>query len=119
MLISEASEWFPQVIEVETVPLDAYRTEHRLAPPDLIKIDTQGSELRILQGAARTFEQATVLIVEAWLERAYGPGTPLLHELILLLAEKGYLVADTIGEYREGPRLVSVDLLLGRNTVSI
>jgi FkbM family methyltransferase len=115
LLATTASEWFPTIVEVETAPLDKFVEEHRLPMPQLIKIDTQGSELRILESGEHTLEQAEVLIIEAWLERGYGPATPLLHELVDWLARRNFLVIDFASEYRnEKGRLIAKDLVFAR-----
>jgi hypothetical protein len=80
----------------------------------MVKMDTQGAEMRILSSAEETITKAAVLLIETWLERAYGPATPLLHEIVAWLGDRGFFVGDTVGEYREGPRLISVDLLFIR-----
>jgi hypothetical protein len=55
--------------------------EFRLPIPQVIKMDTQGCELNILQGAAKSLAKVEVLLLECWLTRAYGPSTPLLLEV--------------------------------------
>lgn len=114
MLATVASEYFPQVVEVKTATLDGFVQANNLPPPDLLKIDTQGAEMRILAGGERTLSRAAALLLEVWLERGYGPETPLMHEVVAWLAQRDFYVADTVGEYREAERLVSVDLLFLR-----
>jgi len=119
MLVTEANRWFPEVVDVTAATLDAYAKEFELPPPDLVKIDTQGAELRILKGGQRTIGRADLLVIETWLERAYGPATPLHHEIVSWLADREFFVADTVGEYRDGERLVSVDVLFARADADI
>src|SRR5690606_12719134 len=65
--------------EVEVVTMDAMVGSERCAPPDLIKLDLQGAEMLALLGAReRCLPHASVLLIETWLTRGYGPGTPLL-----------------------------------------
>ncbi|MBX3353246.1 MAG: FkbM family methyltransferase [Phycisphaeraceae bacterium] len=82
--------------ETRTVPvrrIDDLIAIDSLPTPDLIKIDTQGSELAILQGAAVALQTCSMLLLETWLYRAYGPTTPLLSELIAFLERRGFVLA--------------------------
>ena len=67
-------------IEVPRLGLDEYISVHGIPAPHVIKIDTQGGEEAILRGAPRSLESAGLLILETWLDRCYGPQTPLLGE---------------------------------------
>jgi len=44
--------------------LDDFSIMNKLQPPDVIKFDTQGSELEIMRGGINTIKQAKALIVE-------------------------------------------------------
>ena len=52
----------PTTMASET--LDTFSLMNNLRPPDIIKFDTQGSELEIMQGGMKTIKQAIALIVE-------------------------------------------------------
>jgi FkbM family methyltransferase len=115
LLVDQPIEGFPTVVPVRTRTLDAYRREWDLPAPDLLKIDTQGLELRVLRGAQETLARVEVVLVEAWLQRGYGPDTPLLHELLGWLAERGFYLVEFAGEYRDASgTLMTQDVLLGR-----
>jgi FkbM family methyltransferase len=118
ILVDTVSDYFPSAVPVQTRTLDAYRAAHSLPAPQLLKLDTQGLELRILQGAQATLETVEVLLVETWIRRGYGAETPLLHELMAWLAERGFVVADFAGEYRDSADdLFSKDVLFARTDV--
>lgn len=68
--------------------------------PSLLKLDVQGFEAHVLQGAARSLPQVDMVFVEAWLYRGYGPETPLLTELIPWLATFGFSLFDFGDEWR-------------------
>ena len=79
-------------ITVSTYPLDYLVDEMRIPPPDVMKIDVEGAELRVLQGAARTLEQyrPTILLAthsesitqecKGFLHRAHYFVSPLLDD---------------------------------------
>ena len=68
-------------IEVDMLTIDHAVRVLGMTAPQVIKIDTQGCEVSILQGARETLPKVDVLMLECWLLRAYGPSTPLLLEL--------------------------------------
>jgi FkbM family methyltransferase len=103
----------PEVKERVVVPLytlDEFVREHGLALPQVIKLDVQGAERRILAGAQQTIQTADILFMETWLSREYGPDTPLLTELIEFLRPAGFTLVE-LGEQFHGERrrLHSVD----------
>jgi FkbM family methyltransferase len=68
----------PQVTLDEVVEIDGI-------VPDVIKIDTEGSELAVLEGARAILENARpMLVFESW------PGTPWRPAIFTLLAAYGY-----------------------------
>src|SRR5215469_9163917 len=65
-----------RLVEIDMLTIDYAVEEFQLGVPQVIKMDTQGCELSILQGAAKTLPHVDVLLLECWLTRAYGPSTP-------------------------------------------
>lgn len=86
------AEWASQ--EVDMVTLDYVVQEFRVAPPDVLKIDTQGCELNVLQGARQNLAKVQLLVLECWLTRSYGPATPLLLEVAQWLREFDFHLWD-------------------------
>ena len=68
-------------VAVPMQSLDEVVREFELPVPQVIKMDTQGCELGILQGARQTLPKVDLLLLECWLTRAYGKPTPLLLEV--------------------------------------
>jgi len=95
---------------VKVFRLDDFVTQNRLPAPDIIKIDCQGAEDSILRGGNQTVSQADVLFLETWLQRGYGPKTPLLTEIIEMLRPLSFTIVE-IGEkfLDERHRLYSID----------
>jgi FkbM family methyltransferase len=72
----------------------------------LLKIDTQGWELRVLRGASRLLEERAFRYVlyelSPWLMRRASSGDPL--ELVQLLPSKGAVCFDMMGTHNKLPR---------------
>lgn len=92
-------EKFKKVI-VPSATLENYMEINSLETPDFIKIDTQGAELNILKGKGAKLKGVQLLLLETWLHRAYGPETPLLHEIQAYLLPYGFFLFELAGEYR-------------------
>jgi FkbM family methyltransferase len=108
-------------IDVEVITIDHAVEKLNLPVPQVIKIDTQGGELQVLQGATKTLPQVDLILCECWLMRGYGPSTPLLIELARWLRGFGFYLWDFGGTYRrEDGRLIPQDcfFLNSRNKVS-
>ncbi len=76
---------------VFTVPLDAFNLS-----PHFIKIDTQGSEVKVLRGARETIARShPTLLVEYWPKGLFEQGNS-GEELISLLEELGYDIRGDI-----------------------
>ena len=68
-------------VDINMLTIDYVVEEFRLPIPQVIKMDTQGCELNILQGATKSLPKVEVLLLECWLTRAYGASTPLVLEV--------------------------------------
>ena len=88
-------------IAVPVMTLDDCIREYRLPPPGIVKVDVQGAELDVLIGACSTLPFVDVLLLECWLWRGYGDGTPLLTEIISWVAEYGFCLWDVADAYRD------------------
>jgi FkbM family methyltransferase len=105
---SESPEWKRYTVPVRTL---CNLIDEGLPLPTVIKIDTQGSELKILQGMGDHLDQVSVLLLETWLVRSYEGKTPLLHELIGWLAGKGFYPWEFGPSYRADGLLVAPDII--------
>ena len=77
---------------------------------DLIKIDTQGSELDILKGGKNLVSKSTAIILEvAFIE--YNLGAPTAEETIDYMSEIGFEERMSLGEHYDGETIVQKDLL--------
>lgn len=85
-------------------------------PPDLIKMDIQGGELKALNGAVGALQNVKALLLETWLTRSYGEETPLLAELSAFLTPFGFRIFDFGDGFRsDDGALYSVDACFVRD----
>jgi len=112
------NNWDP--VDTHVATIDHIVQSASAAQPDLIKIDVQGGELEVLKGATHTLIDTQVLLLELWLDRGYGPTTPLFHEIINWLLPFGFHVVDFTGTYRKPDnRLISQDMLFAHESAPI
>ena len=112
----EANYWdIPQLVQEETVTLkklDDLFDEEKVF--DLVKMDTQGSELDILKGGKKLITKATAVILEvAYIE--YNLGAPTSDEVIKHMNSIGFEEIMSIGEHYEGEEISQKDLLFLNN----
>jgi FkbM family methyltransferase len=84
------------IINCESWRLDDFVNARNLPQPDFIKLDTQASELRILQASVSTLKRTKFILVETWARRIYGPETPLFHELSAWLHTQEFVLYDIL-----------------------
>jgi FkbM family methyltransferase len=68
--------------------------------PDLIKIDTQGSEISVLKGALRTISGTSFMILEMPFMGQYNENAPTFAEYIKFMDDIGFVVYDIISMHR-------------------
>ena len=78
---------------VPAVTLNDVCAERETQPPYLIKIDTQGSELHVLDGADRIMAETDFIIMEASLFGFFKGGPQILHTT-RYMKERGFVVYD-------------------------
>ena len=85
---------------------------------DVLKIDTQGGELLILQGARGVLSRASLVLAECWLYPGYGPPTPLAHQVIEELARSKFSAIGMGSPYfDERNVLCALDIYFARSNV--
>lgn len=89
------------------VPIDRL-AEGRV--PDLVKLDTQGSELQILRGGSASIAKAECAILEVSLKR-YNQGSPLFAEVLAFMTGLDYRLIDMVDALRVGGILVQTNAL--------
>ncbi len=84
---------------VPAVTLDQLVEERLLPPPFLLKVDVQGAELRVLEGAQGLLPRTEAVVLETSLMR-FHKLDPELHEVIAYMRERGFAVYDVCGGLR-------------------
>ena len=103
------------VVNVKTRTLDAVAAEHRLDLPDLIKIDVQGAEIDVLNGATKSLANCEMLLLEASLLN-YNEGAPQIGEVFEAVDHLGFKCVDICEIHRIGPGLTfQADLIFVRD----
>ena len=98
---------------VEAYPLDWFFARERF---ELVKLDTQGSELDCIRGGEQTIRNCTYLLVETQLVE-YNQGAPFQHEVVESVQDLGFeQVALVEDHWDKQNTLVQQDLLF-RNTI--
>ncbi|MEQ8791119.1 MAG: FkbM family methyltransferase [Pirellulaceae bacterium] len=102
-------------IEVPAVTIDRVVEERGLPGPYLLKLDTHGFETPIFEGARRTLEQTSLIIVEVY-NFTLCDGALRFPEMCAFLGERGFRpldLFDVMHRPKDGA-LWQFDLLLGR-----
>ncbi|MBI4660984.1 MAG: FkbM family methyltransferase [Verrucomicrobia bacterium] len=97
-------------MDVRVVTLDKLAETRALPPPDLVKIDVQGYEGRVISGGRNVLPTAQRIVVEASLHPIYKDQS-LLPEVAATLSSWGFDIEDITEACREWDgRLSQVDL---------
>jgi hypothetical protein len=78
---------------VNSTRIDTIIEKYSLRPPYLIKLDTHGFEIPILEGASETLKQTNLLVIEAYNFRI-TENSLRFFELCRYMEEKGFLPVD-------------------------
>jgi len=85
---------------VPAVTLDSLCQDKKTLGPYLIKIDAQGAELDVLEGAARVLREAEFVLLEVSFFQFFEGG-PQFHDVVQYMKSKGFVVYDVFGlQYR-------------------
>ncbi len=92
------------LIKIDTVSLDDVIAMGEVPPPDVISIDAQGAELRILRGATQALSQALCVVTEVEFFEIYE-SQGLFDDQMHLLSEQGYRLFDIMNKqfWHPGP----------------
>ena len=108
----EANYWdIPQLVQKSKVTLQRLDSLfEKDAVFEIIKVDTQGSEIDILEGGKDLVSRAQAVILEvSFIE--YNEGAPTDQETIDYMNEIGFEERMSVGEHYDGDTIVQKDLL--------
>lgn len=120
-IASEQTRVFPGTHQVATVtvPLSTLDKQlHGVVTPtrSLLKLDVQGAELKVLQGASSTIGKFAYVLVEASFIELYA-GQPLVGTVDHFLAERGFVLDRVLSLSTVGGRAVQADFVF-RNSAA-
>jgi FkbM family methyltransferase len=97
--------------QIEVTTLDVLRAQRGWAGPFGLKIDAEGYEHRIIEGAAELLRETQFVIAEVSVTRPYTGGASFA-DFVALMDSHGFAVHDLLdGQKRENVGLEFVDIL--------
>ena len=99
-------------IEVRTTTIDTFCTETRISNIDILKMDVQGAEFSVLEGAHDMLasQKISLIYTELIMCPTYK-GQHSLHEYLSFLASFGYDFLDFFNPVRNHNQLIQADVL--------
>ncbi len=91
-IVEEKLSVAPTSIQVDTEPLDSFVSTKNIASIDFLKIDTEGAELSILQGARNLLKNNQIKIIQFEYGGTYLDANTTLQEVYSLLSSYGYSI---------------------------
>ena len=106
-------------VEAQASTVDAFCRGWGIEHIDILKLDVQGAEYLVLQGAADMLRAGAVSLVYSEIITAPTyQGQRALHEYMALLDSFGYRMFDLYNAVRKNMQLIQADLLFTRHTAS-
>jgi len=103
-------------IRLECSTLDDIINAHNLPIPNLIKIDTQGSELDILLGAETILDKVDFIYTECPIIR-YNHGAPNISEYLEFFRKRNFIPVDIFEIHRMENILLQIDIMFVRSEI--
>ena len=117
--IFEEKSLYPrkEIILKSSLLSDEITTDIQKTFNNLIKIDTQGSEIKILKGLGKYIEHFEVIILEVSVHE-YNKNAPLFYEVMVYMKSKNFILYDIYDLKRLGENnsfLIQFDCIFMRN----
>ena len=108
----EATGWYTDTIPImlPLMSLNELKRQRKLPYPDFIKIDTQGSELDILNGSTEFISNVSLVYIELPII-AYNQGAPLISAYLERLRELGFIPVAVLEQHILESVLVQIDVM--------
>lgn len=111
----------PQTATVLLLPmikLEDYIPIIKAPPPDFMKLDVQGAELDILQGAVSLLPTVKYCVIETSLHK-YNRNAPLIEEIIAFMKSHSFDIIDFVELHRINGYLAQVDILFAHSSTGL
>jgi FkbM family methyltransferase len=107
----ESSQSFKNVssIEIVTNTLNSYVADRNLPVPQLLKIDTQGSELDIIAGSCNFISSVKYVLMECPLIE-YNLGAPNIQKYLTTMSDLGFVPIDVTEIHYMNGKTVQIDI---------
>ncbi len=102
--------------KLKATPLDELVEQNNLPQPDLIKIDTQGSELDIIEGGQTVFKNTKWVVMELPVVE-YNSGAPNIQEYLSKMNELGFLPIGLSEIHKFGSIVIQLDFLFANKAL--
>jgi len=100
-----------EVIRKKTNTIDLFFNNSLEQSPELVKIDTQGSEIPIIRGGSNVFRNTEVFILEVPFFGEYNHGVPNFADHISFMDTLGYCVYDIAESHYLSDELIQFDFV--------
>lgn len=116
----EVTNHYQNVIphKLDTITLDELVKTNKFPLPDFLKIDTQGSELDIFQGAKETIANCAIIMCEMPVVE-YNINAPAFNEYIKALADMNFVPIGLNEAHYSKNVLIQVDVIFMRKDLKI
>lgn len=98
----------PKTLKGET--LDYFCVKNKIPDPDLIKIDTQGSEIDILRGGLNVLLKSKLVLLEVPIME-YNLGAPKFQDYLDFMIDNGFYPSYISQCYTYGSKLIQADII--------
>lgn len=104
----------PKLLKSKT--LDSFCLENKIPNPDLIKIDTQGSEIDILLGGINVLSKCKMVLLEVPILE-YNAGAPKIQEYLDFMNNNGFVPSYISQCYFLNGKLMQVDMIFANKNI--
>ena len=105
-----------QAIRLPCFTLDSLTRQHALPVPNLLKIDTQGSELDIMAGYRDHLQQVDFIYIELPII-TYNAGAPDIRDYLTFFKKNRFIPVELLDVHRGENILVQIDIMFVRDDV--
>lgn len=105
----ENTDFEMDITERQTERLDSLLEDEQLSNA-LLKLDVQGAELDVIEGATGILDSVSVIYIECSLIE-YNDGAPLVEDVVNDLRERGFIPYSIGNKHHRGNQIIQIDIL--------